>query len=266
MRSPLLSAMRFVGHRGASHIAPENTMAAFRAATARGVGFECDLQALRDGTLLVLHDDTLLRTATAPPGLSDAAARRWADLVRTPVGELAYDDVCDVDVGSWMSSKFASERPPRFDEALSMEAPDVFAELKCDDDGYSFDGRLPDLIGGLELPSTLTWISFSLPLVEELKHRDSDRPCLHVAEPRNLEEAWAAARVVVNSAVDGVDLPASPELVTPELVQYLHENGKRVAVWVWRAPASNDTPAVWDALSKAGVDAFTSNLPPELVL
>ena len=266
MRSPLLSAMRFVGHRGASHVAPENTMAAFRAATARGAGFECDLQSMRDGTLLVLHDDTLLRTATAPRDLTDAAARRWHELVRTPVGELAYDDVCDVDVGSWMSTNFASERPPRFDEALSMEAPEVFAELKCEDDGYSFDGRLPDLVSALALPSSLTWISFSLPLVEELKRRDSGQPCLHVAEPRNLEDAWAAARAVVNSDVDGIDLPASPELVTPELVEYLHENGKRVAVWVWRAPASNDTPAVWDALSKAGVDAFTSNLPPGLVI
>ena len=125
---------------------------------------------------------------------------------------------------------------------------------------------MPDLVGALALPPALTWISFSLPLVEELKRRDDDRPCLHVVEPRNLEDAWAAARAVVNSDVDGVDLPASPELVTPELVEYLHENGKRVAVWVWRAPASNDTPAVWDALSKAGVDAFTSNLPPSLVL
>ena len=265
MRSPLLNAMRFVGHRGASHIAPENTMAAFRAATARGAGFECDLQTMRDGTLLVLHDDTLLRTATAPPDLTDAAARRFRELVRTPVGELTYDDVCDVDVGSWMSTNFASERPPRFDEALCMKAPDVFAELKCEDDGYSFDGRLPDLVDTIELPPTLTWISFSLPLVEELKRRDSGQSCLHVVEPRNLEDAWAAARAV-NSAVDGVDLPASPELVTPELVRYLHDHDKRVAVWVWRAPASNDTPAVWDALSKAGVDAFTSNLPPGLIL
>ena len=165
MRSPLLSAMRFVGHRGASHVAPENTIAAFRAATARGVGFECDLQALRDGTLLVLHDDTLLRTATQPEGLGDAAARRFRELVRTPVNQLDYDDVCDVDVGSWMSSKFASERPPLFEETLGEEAaPDIFAELKCDDDGYGFDGRLPDLVGALALPSSLTWISFSLPL------------------------------------------------------------------------------------------------------
>ena len=73
-------------------------------------------------------------------------------------------------------------------------------------------------------------------------------------------------RALVNSAVDGVDLPASPELVTPELVRYLHDHDKRVAVWVYKAPARNDAPAVWDALSKAGVDAFTSNLPPELIL
>ncbi len=102
--------------------------------------------------------------------------------------------------------------------------------------------------------------------VEELKRRDSTQPCLHVAEPRNLEDAWAAARAVANSDVDGVDLPASPELVTPELVEYLHGHDKRVAVWVYKAPARNDAPAVWDALSRAGVDAFTSNLPPELIL
>ncbi len=102
--------------------------------------------------------------------------------------------------------------------------------------------------------------------VEELKRRDSTQPCLHVVEPRNLEDAWAAARAVVNSDVDGIDLPASPELVTPELVEYLHDHDKRVAVWVYKAPARNDAPAVWDALSKAGVDAFTSNLPPELIL
>ena len=87
---------------------------------------------------------------------------------------------------------------------------------------------------------------------------------LHVAEQRTADDAWAAARAVVNSDVDGIDLPASPELVTPELVQYLHDHDKRVAVWVYKAPARNDVPKVWDALSKAGVDAFTSNLPPGL--
>ena len=132
--------MRFVGHRGASHIVPRILWLPSRGDGA-GRRFECDLQSRTDGTLLVLHLDTRLRSATQPAGLSAAAARRFRELVRTPVGELNYADVCDVDVGSWMSTNFASERPPRFDEALLMKAPDVFAELKGDID--------PDLVGAL---------------------------------------------------------------------------------------------------------------------
>ena len=62
-----------------------------------------------------------------------------------------------------------------------------------------------------------------------------------------------------------------------ELVAWLHARGKVVAVWVYRAPAmgdtsplgvsrmsSNDTPELWGAMRDAGVDVFTSNLPPEL--
>jgi len=37
-----------------------------------------------------------------------------------------------------------------------------------------------------------------------------------------------------------------------------------LAVWVGRAPADNDVPAVWEHMQRAGVDAFTSNLPPDL--
>ena len=40
--------------------------------------------------------------------------------------------------------------------------------------------------------------------------------------------------------------------------------GKLVAVWVFRAPAKNDTPELWAAMRDAGVDFFTSNLPHEL--
>ena len=65
--------------------------------------------------------------------------------------------------------------------------------------------------------------------------------------------------------------------MTAELVAWLHARGKVVAVWVYRAPAmgdtsplgvsrmsSNDTPELWGAMRDAGVDVFTSNLPPEL--
>ena len=37
-----------------------------------------------------------------------------------------------------------------------------------------------------------------------------------------------------------------------------------MAVWVWRAPGSNDVEAVWSHMEACGVDFFTSNLPPAL--
>lgn len=55
-----------LGHRGLSALHLENSLEAFRAALAAGMdGFELDVQPTRDGVCMVLHDDTLDRTAVA---------------------------------------------------------------------------------------------------------------------------------------------------------------------------------------------------------
>ncbi|HXQ73890.1 MAG TPA: glycerophosphodiester phosphodiesterase [Pyrinomonadaceae bacterium] len=58
MREPLI-----IGHRGASAVAPENSMAAFVAAIEAGAdGIEFDVRLSRDGVPVIIHDDTLQRT------------------------------------------------------------------------------------------------------------------------------------------------------------------------------------------------------------
>lgn len=53
-----------LGHRGYSSKHLENSMESFRAALAAGMdGFELDTQPTRDGVSLILHDDTVDRTA-----------------------------------------------------------------------------------------------------------------------------------------------------------------------------------------------------------
>ena len=64
--------------------------------------------------------------------------------------------------------------------------------------------------------------------------------------------------------MDGIDLNADVELVDSSLVSWMHERGKQVAVWAFRAPAANDTPELWAQMAKVGVHTFTSNLPPAL--
>lgn len=50
---------------------PENSMAAFRLAVQRGLGAELDVHLLKDGTLAVMHDSSLLRTAGADVEIED---------------------------------------------------------------------------------------------------------------------------------------------------------------------------------------------------
>lgn len=85
---------RWIAHRGAGKLAPENTLAAFRLGQAHGFRmFECDVKLSADGQLYLLHDDDLGRT-TSGRGL--AQAMNWADLQR-------------LDAGGWHSAPYTGE-------------------------------------------------------------------------------------------------------------------------------------------------------------
>lgn len=88
---------RWTAHRGAGGLAPENTLAAFRAGAALGWrAFECDVKLSADGLPFLLHDATLERTTN---GVGLAGALPWAALAR-------------LDAGSWHSARHAGEALP----------------------------------------------------------------------------------------------------------------------------------------------------------
>jgi glycerophosphoryl diester phosphodiesterase len=92
-----------VGHRGAEALAPENTWAAFQAGYQAGADLlELDVQLSRDGEAVVMHDFTL------GPKWGDP---RW-------VRDLAWDELRELDAGSWFGPAFAGERIPRFADVL----------------------------------------------------------------------------------------------------------------------------------------------------
>ena len=56
---------RWVAHRGAGKLAPENTLAAFRLGAQYGFRmFECDVKLSADGVPFLMHDATLDRKST----------------------------------------------------------------------------------------------------------------------------------------------------------------------------------------------------------
>jgi glycerophosphoryl diester phosphodiesterase len=75
---------RWVAHRGAGALAPENTLAAFREGARHGYrAFECDVKLSADDVPFLLHDATLQRTTTER---GVAAERSWSELSRIDAG------------------------------------------------------------------------------------------------------------------------------------------------------------------------------------
>lgn len=90
-----------IAHRGAGKRAPENTLAAIRVGMAYGYRmFEFDVKLGRDGSLFLLHDETLDRTTTDGRG---------------PVAGLDWGRIAGLDAGGWHSKAFAGEPVPRFE-------------------------------------------------------------------------------------------------------------------------------------------------------
>jgi len=73
-RMKLLQGFHYA-HRGLhGNGVPENSLAAFKAARNRGYGIELDLHLLKDGTLAVFHDSTLIRTTGEEGVIEDLTA------------------------------------------------------------------------------------------------------------------------------------------------------------------------------------------------
>jgi len=91
-------------HRGASAIAPENTIAAFRAAAEAGAKWvELDVALSADGQLIVIHDDSVDRTSSGSGSL----------------GALTQSEIAALDAGSWFGKDYQDERIPTLAETIA---------------------------------------------------------------------------------------------------------------------------------------------------
>lgn len=86
-----------LGHRGASKVAPENTITAFRLALESGAdGIELDAHLTRDGSVVVIHDGQVGRTTNGRGRLAD----------------LTLAEIQRLDAGSWFGPAYSKEKVP----------------------------------------------------------------------------------------------------------------------------------------------------------
>ena len=103
--SALAAQTAIIAHRGASGLAPENTLPAFQKAVDLGADyFELDVRLSADDSLVLMHDDTIDRTTDKSGSIS----------------ALQFRELRGADAGSWFSPEFTGARIPTLGEALDL--------------------------------------------------------------------------------------------------------------------------------------------------
>ena len=118
-----------MAHRGSAGAAPENTLASIKRAIDDNADFvEIDVQETSDGEIVVIHDSDLMKVGNTNLKIWDAT----------------YEQLQDIDVGSWFSPEFSGERVPRLQQVLSLckDKVRVNIELKY----YGHDKRLEERV------------------------------------------------------------------------------------------------------------------------
>ena len=187
---------RVIAHRGASRVAPENTLSAFREAARQGVRWvEFDVSLLGDSTPVVHHDDTLDRCTSRTGAL---AAINAADLGGIEAG-VAHGDA------------YRGEPLPTLSQALDqLDAQRFYANLEMKPhDGDSAEIAAIVAAHLRERPwarHRVITSSFDIPALEALRAEMSDAPLavLYVAPP----EDWRATLERLDAAAVHLDYAA----------------------------------------------------------
>ncbi len=150
--------VKIIAHRGYSEIAPENTIPAFIAAAENGYNtVECDIEWTKDDVPVILHDETINRTARRQNG--------WRMFWPRKCSNMTYEKLLEYDFGSWFSNDFKGTKIPKFDELLNCANEynlNLYVELK---EIANFDDKkaqkLVDEVKKAGLEDKVTWISFN---------------------------------------------------------------------------------------------------------
>lgn len=231
-RTDLRPRVEVTAHRGASAVAPENTLAAFRAAIDAGAGWiELDVQRLRDGRIVVLHDADFMRMAGDP--------RR--------VTEIAAADLAGIDVGSKFGGQFTAERAPLLEDAIALARGRVKlnVELKYNVPDPELAPAVVEILRRERFLDQAVVTSLDYAALQQVERIEPGIDTGHIVT--------AVIGDVLATQADFLSLNAAR--ATRWLVWRAHRAGKRIHVW------TVNTPEAMLELAERGVDNIITDDP-----
>jgi glycerophosphoryl diester phosphodiesterase len=233
-----------IAHRGFSARAPENTLAAFRAALDAGApAVEFDVQTAACGTPVVIHDEMLGRTTNGV-----------GPVQRRPLSQLKA-----LDAGSWFGPDFAGEAIPTLEEALwllSGQVGGIYQDIKGYREMEDLD-RVVEITRRTGLDSVTTFLSGDWVILNRLRQVAPEiRRGYVVGSIERLPEAMDRS-IIDEGAL--LDMEKDLALENPDLVEEALESGVEVGIWT----VDRDDDA--SRAAAIGITRFTTNEVADLL-
>jgi glycerophosphoryl diester phosphodiesterase len=280
-KSPLV-----IAHRGASGLAPENTLAAFKLALTMGAdGIELDIHLSADGYPVVIHDTRITRTTNGMGRVQnftvaelqkfDAGSWFARRLALRPITRKMVEQVM-ITNSSWVNSPdkgkradsqlkidFSDERVPTLEEVFALLVPArlqrIYVELKGDSSRkQALLKATIELINKFKLQKSVTLLSFDHQIIAEAKKlAPIIRTAATLPAAKNaILTSRSIIKTIRQASADEAALHFG--LATRRTVAALHEQGLAVSVWT----ANNKM--VMRRLIASQVDAIMTNFPSRL--
>lgn len=238
-----------IAHRGYSHLAPENTLPAFKLAKAAGADLiELDYYHTKDGVPIVMHDGTLDRT-------TDATNKWGGTKIRLETKTLA--ELKTLQAGNWFNPPYPNTPLPTLVEALTeiQNGGVTLIERKTGD-----AKTCVELLRERNLINTLIVQSFDWNYLSDF-HKLAPEQVLGALGPsrtRNgkiltTEEKKLNKEWIDDAKKCGARIVVWNREVSKEAIAYAHKVGLKV--WVYTI----DDPEVAAQLLELGVDGIITN-------
>jgi glycerophosphoryl diester phosphodiesterase len=236
--------VEIIAHRGASYLAPENTLASITRAWQLGAdAVEIDIYLSKDNRIVVIHDKNTKRTAGVDMDVDQASAAQLRQL----------------DVGTHKAPEYAGEKIPFLEEVLNTVPPKkkLYIEIKCD---RTIVPYLKNAIEQSGRRHQIVIISFNFDVLTEAKHSMPDIPAYWLVGTRRDNDtkeylphdpAWITQ--VAEHGIDGLDVHYAG--LTESFARDVLSAGLGLYVW------TVDDPQEALRLQKLGVHGITTNRP-----
>lgn len=196
-------------HRGYSAVYPENTIPAFKGAIQVGADWaELDVQQTADGEVIVMHDSNLKRTT----GLDKE------------VWQVTWDEIKDLDNGSWFDKKYQTVRIPTLEEVLKVCRGKIHLNIEIKPSGHDKDleEQVAKLLKKYHMRDTCVVSSLKYDSLRKIKQADD-----------SIETAYITSVSYGNFTdleyADGYSVEST--LLSKSFVNKAQKTGKQIYVW-----------------------------------